>query len=176
MGDTDVSTASLIDNDAFISDMARFADGTGLSEKQLRKKYRFDETTWEQLGSDDLLCERIEAEKARRIANGSTARQRAQVHFATAPNVLGGILNDNNANARHRIESAKELRAIATPASEAAAASERFQITIILSADGNEHVEKYDKPLKPIEPTIDPDAADTAPQKLIEDSDGQNNL
>jgi hypothetical protein len=170
----DFPSALLEDHD-FIVTLARFHDGL-TTEAAIRKKYGFDDQVWESLGSNDALCEQVLAESARRIRDGSTARERAQVHFAGAPNVLGGILNDNNANARHRIESAKELRAISANGPEAAAAVDRFQITIVLSADGNEHVETYDKPLKPIEPMIDPDVADTAPQKLIEGGDEQNNF
>jgi len=43
---------SLIDNDAFITDMARYAEGS-LSEKQIRKKYKFDNDVWNKLGEDE---------------------------------------------------------------------------------------------------------------------------
>src|SRR5262245_63580335 len=103
---------SLIENHEFITDCARYAEGL-LSEKEVKKKYRFDDQTWERLGEDEALIEAIEAEKTRRIRNGSTARERAQQLFATAPNVLGDILHDDGTSARSRIESARELRQIA---------------------------------------------------------------
>jgi hypothetical protein len=138
-GDAVTLSTSFIDNDAFISDMARFADQS-LTEEQVRKKYRLAESDWIALAENDDLVRKIEDETTRRIRDGSTARERAQIHFATAPNVLGGILNDSNANARHRIESAKELRAIAVPPGQATGAdASRFEI--ILNAD----VETYNK-------------------------------
>jgi hypothetical protein len=141
MDDATGLSASFINNDAFVSDMARFASGD-LAEKAIRKKYRLAESDWIALAENDELVRKIEDESTRRLRDGSTARERAQVHFATAPNVLGGILNDGNANARHRIESAKELRAIAVPAGQAAGSdNNRFEIKIILNAD----VETYNK-------------------------------
>jgi hypothetical protein len=155
--------ASLLDDREFIVTLARFADGL-ISEAVIRKKYGFDDQVWESLGSNDALCERIQAEAARRIADGSTARERAQMHFATAPNVLGGILQDNNANARHRIESAKELRAIATPPSEAAAAADRFIITINLGGDVVEH---YNKSRAIDANDVDPNDTDTTMLAIV---------
>ena len=55
----------------FISDLARFADNL-LSEAAVKKKYRLAESAWEALGSNDALVEKIEAEKLRRIRDGST--------------------------------------------------------------------------------------------------------
>jgi hypothetical protein len=68
----------------FIVDCARFAEGI-LTERAVKKKYRFDDETWERLGSDEALIESIENEKTRRIRDGTTARERAQVLFAQAP-------------------------------------------------------------------------------------------
>jgi hypothetical protein len=127
----------------FVVDMARFAEGD-LTEKWVRRKYRFDAEAWEKLGGDDRLVEEIEAEKLKRIRSGDSARERAQIHFAAAPNVLGDILNDQHASPRHRIESAKELRVVAANGPKAAPATERFQIIIDL---GDGHIERYDKPL-----------------------------
>ena len=132
---------SFTEDHEFIVDLARYAEGS-LSEQQVKKKYRFDDETWVRLGADDALVERIEAEKIRRIRDGSAARESAQRIFTSAPTVLGGILHDENANARHRIESAKELRQIATPPSDPAPESDRFVITINLGGDVVEHYNK----------------------------------
>ena len=51
-------TSSLIDDHGFIVDMARYADGL-LTEAQIKKKYRFDAATWNQLGTDDALVEKL---------------------------------------------------------------------------------------------------------------------
>jgi hypothetical protein len=47
------------------------------------------------------------------LRNGVAAREAAAKEFIKAPAVLGGILNDQSANAKHRIDSARELRATA---------------------------------------------------------------
>jgi hypothetical protein len=142
---------NLIEDHEFVVDLARYAEGT-LSEQQVKKKYHFDDNTWARLGENDALVERIEAEKLRRVRNGSTARERAQQIFATAPGVLGDILHNDGASPRHRIESAKELRAISANGPEATPAADRIQIVINLGADV---VERYDKSR-----AIDPHDAD----------------
>ena len=132
---------NLIEDPEFVVDLARYAEGS-LSEQQVKKKYHFDDATWALLGENDALVERIEAEKIRRVRDGSTARECAQQIFATAPGVLGGILHNDGASPRHRIESAKELRAIASVGPESAPAADRFQIVINL---GGDVIERYDK-------------------------------
>ena len=62
-----------------------------MTERQVKKKYRFTDDVWATLGEDDGLVERIEAEKLRRIRDGSAARELAQQAFIAAPNVLGSI-------------------------------------------------------------------------------------
>ena len=91
-----------------IVDCVRFAEGL-LDEKAVRKKYRFDDSAWEALGNNDELVEKIEAEKVRRIRDGSSKREKAQALIVKAPDVLSDILLDNNASPRHRIDSAKTL-------------------------------------------------------------------
>jgi hypothetical protein len=92
MGDVvDLHGQSLIENHEFVSDCARYGEGL-LDKKFLKAKYRFDDSTWERLGSDDALVEAIEFEKIRRMRNGDSAREKAQQLFVAAPGVLGGIL------------------------------------------------------------------------------------
>ena len=143
---------SLIKNHEFITDCARYAEGL-LSEQDVKKKHHFDDDTWARLGDDEALIQAIEAEKVRRIRNGSTARERAQQLFATAPGVLGDILHGDAVSPRHKIESARELRQIAANGPEAAPASDRFQITINLGADV---VERYDKSIAVNPNDVDP--------------------
>ena len=152
---------SLTENHEFITDCARYAEGL-LSEKEVKKKHHFDDDTWARLGDDDALIEAIEAEKVRRIRNGSSARERAQQVFATAPSVLGDILHDDSASPRHRIESARELRQIAANGPEAAPAADRFVITINLGAE----VLHFDKSIAIDANDVDPNDTDTAPQEL----------
>jgi len=154
---------SLLDNTEFIVDLARYADGI-LSEAAVRKKYRLPDDVWQGLANDEELVSAIEAEKVRRIRNGSSARERAQQLFATAPDVLGKILNDDSASPRHRIESAKELRAVAANSPEAAPTSdEKFTIVINL---GNDQKLRIDKATGII--PNDGEILDHAPQGLLE--------
>jgi hypothetical protein len=153
---------SLVENHEFIADCARYAEGL-LSEKEVKKKHRFDNATWERLGENDALVEAIEAEKTRRIRNGSTKRERAQQLVAQAPGVLGNIMLDANASPKHRIDSAKALDTFAANGPEAAPASERFVITINLGGD----VERYSKSIAIDANDVDPNDTDTTPQKLL---------
>jgi putative sterol carrier protein len=158
MGEIVKFPSALIDDHAFIVDMARFADGL-LTEKQIKKKYRFDAATWESMGSNDTLVEAIEAEKLRRIRDGSTKRERAQVEIVDAAPILGGIMRDPGANERHRIDAVKTLDSLAATGPEKVPAGERFIITINLNSDGSDHVEHYDK-------SITIDANDTTPEQI----------
>jgi hypothetical protein len=174
MADADLAQALMQDSD-FLLDMCRFSEGI-YTEAAIRKKYRLEESDWVTLGEDDELVRKIEAEKIRRVRDGSCKRERAQQFVTEAPRVMNGIMLDDKASPKHKIDAAKTLDGFAANGPQGVPAADRFQITIVLSADGNEHVETYDKPRKPIGPTIDSDAVDTTPQKLIEDGDGQNNF
>ena len=153
----------LEDNQEFVADCCRFAEGI-LDEKAVKQKYRFDDDTWEKLGSNEVLIEKIEAEKVRRIRNGSAKRERAQQLVVQAPNVLGDIMLDTSASPKHRIDSAKALDAFAANGPEAAPASDRFQITINLGSD----VLHFDKSIAIDANDVDPfNDTDTTPQGLL---------
>ena len=47
------------DNQEFVADCCRYAENI-LSEEAVRKKWHFDNATWEKLGSNDALVEAIE--------------------------------------------------------------------------------------------------------------------
>jgi hypothetical protein len=153
--------ANFIDDHDFIVTMARFADGLE-TRAAVKKRFNFSDEIWESLGSNDRLVEAISRESARRLADGSTARERAQVLYAEVPPVLGEILK-KSASDRNRIESARELRAISSVGPEATTASERFVISIILNGD----VETYNKSRAIDVNDINPDDPDSAPQKLV---------
>jgi len=125
---------SLINNLEFITDLARYAEGV-LSEATVKKKYHFDDASWESLGEDEALIEAIEAEKVRRVRNGSAKREKAQQHIVKAPDILSAIMCDDGANARHRVDSIKALDALADPGPKAAPTLDRFVIKIDLTAD-----------------------------------------
>jgi hypothetical protein len=138
------TTANLSDNFEFIQDLCRFAESI-LTEKQVKKKWRFTADVWTRLGDDDVLVEKIEAEKIRRIRDGSSKRERAQLLVVKAPDVLSGILLDSSASPRHRIDSAKALDDFAANGPTAAPAGDRFVITINLGAD----TLRFDKSIAP---------------------------
>src|SRR5262245_35342312 len=140
MGDVVKFPTALIEDHEFISDMARYAEGL-LSEKDVKKRHRFDDTTWERLGEDDKLIEAIEAEKLRRVRSGLAKRELAQKHVVKAPDVLNTIMLDSAASPKHRIDSAKVLDQFAANGPDAAPAADRFIIQINLGDD----VLKFDK-------------------------------
>jgi hypothetical protein len=155
--------ARLEDNQEFVADCARYAEGI-LSEEAVKKKHHFDDDTWGKLGNNEALIEAIEAEKIRRIRNGSAKRERAQQLVVQAPDVLGGIMLDASASPKHRIDSAKALDAFAANGPEAAPASDRFQITINLGSD----VLHFDKSIAIDANDVDPfNDTETTPQGLL---------
>jgi hypothetical protein len=164
-----------IENDELIADLCRFSEGI-LTEKQVRKRHQLAEKIWRRMGKDDALVEKIEAEKIRRIRDGSYKREKAQLHVVKAPDVLESIMSDVNANARHRIQSAEVLDRFAANGPGAAPPADRFQITIILNADrkssdadADADVIHFDKSIS-INPNDEPN-----PQAVItkKDDDGE---
>ena len=101
----------LEDDLEFISDLARYAEGL-FSEQDVKKKHHLSADTWERLGSNEVLIEKIEAEKVRRIRNGRAKREKAQQLVVQAPDVLGGIMLDASASPKHRIELSQSTRCI----------------------------------------------------------------
>jgi hypothetical protein len=144
-----------IEDDELIENLARFADGT-LSEAAVKSRHHLSNEEWSALGDSDRLVELVEAAKLRRIRTGATKRERAQIEIVDGPPILGKIMRDPNANARHVIDSVKALDALASTGAEAAAAGTRFEITINLGAD---HIEHYSK-------SIAIDANDTDPNEV----------
>jgi hypothetical protein len=136
---------TLLTNTEFLADMARFAEAI-LSEADVRKRHYLNDNDWERLGSDERLIRAIEDEKIRRVRNGAHAREKAQQVFVKAPDVLDEILSDKSASPRHKIESSRELRAIAAVGPEARPTEERYSIVINL---GEDHKLVIDKPIRP---------------------------
>jgi hypothetical protein len=124
----------------------------------------FDDTVWEKLADDDNLVRAIEAESVRRIRDGSAKKEKAQKLVVAAPDVLSNILLDNTANARHRIDSCKVLNDFAANGPEAAPASDRFIISIVLNSDnsgGEPAALHFNKSIRPLSPgEVDPDDVD----------------
>jgi hypothetical protein len=89
-------------------------------------------------------------------------------HIVRGPNVLSEIMDNPNANERHRVDAIKTLDALAANGPEKVPAADRFIISIHLGAD----TEHYDK-------SIAIDANDVPPAKpqitttKKDDDDGQ---
>jgi hypothetical protein len=139
---------------ALVRDLCRYQEKI-LTEKQVKRTWKFDEATWNALGGadGDEVVRAVEAETIRRVRDGSAKREKSQLLVTKAPDVLGGIMMDDSANPRHRIDSAKELNAFASNGPAEAAAQDRFIITINLGtdADGKPVIEHFDKPLAAID-------------------------
>ena len=99
-------------------------------------------SAWARLAENGPLVQAVETEKARRVRDGTAAREKAQWLFVQAPDVLGNILNDTTTSPRHRIEAARELRQVATGGAESTPATgDRVIIRIDLTAGGGEVIE-----------------------------------
>jgi hypothetical protein len=147
----------------FVVDACRAGEGV-ITDSELCEKYEISPENLTAISRNKALIRAIQAERERRVRSGTAARESAAKIFVRAPQVLGDILDDKSASPRHRIESAKELRATANgPGAESAGeASERFVITINLGGD----VETYSKSR-----TVNPNDRDPAePLKIVVDN------
>jgi len=134
-----------------------------ISEAAVRKKYHFDESTWESLGKDDALVERIEAEKLQRIRNGSAKREKAQQLIVKGPEILDGIMSDSKASPKHKVDAIKTLDALAANGPRAAEEQDRVVITINLGGDEKLVVDTL---VKPIPPNTDGKIIDATPSPI----------
>jgi len=135
----------------FVTDAVRAAEGL-CSDKDLVEKYEIEPEEWRNITKNTTLIRAIQDERVRRVRNGSAAREAAAQHFIEAPAVLSEILTDRSENPRHRIESARELRATATSgagAKNSADAGPTFKIVINLGSD----TEVYEKEIAPMKPS-----------------------
>jgi len=120
---------------AFLSDCARNRERI-MSDDAIREKYGIDQDAWNEIIKDKAVRLAVNAESERRVRSGDAARDSAAKLFATAPEMLGKIMNDPKSSPRHVIEAHKELRATARAGDEQSAdAPERFIISINIGAD-----------------------------------------
>ena len=127
--------AQLLADTEFVADLARYAEKL-LTEKFTRRKYgNLTDDVWFSLAENDELVSAIEAEKLRRIRNGSAKREKAQLHIVRAPDVLEKIMSDESQNSRHRVDAVKALDSLADNGPRAAPDADRFIIRIDLTAD-----------------------------------------
>jgi hypothetical protein len=115
MGDVvDLKPVSLVDNQELIRDCCRFQEGI-LSEANMRRKYGFAESVWQDLGEDSALLSAVEEEKLRRMRSGTSKREKAQLHVMRAPDVAAEIMLNESANHRHRLDACKVLEDSVAP-------------------------------------------------------------
>jgi len=169
LGDDTPVPPSLVDNFELIQDLCRYAEGL-FTREQVKRRWKklITEEMWETLGSNDELVDRIEAEKVRRVRDGSFKRERAQQHVTKAPDVLDSIMMDTKANAKHKVDAIKALDALAGNTPDAVE-QDRIVIRIDLSAD--ERSKHPERPINPadvlvIDTSIRPKPGDTAPNTI----------
>jgi hypothetical protein len=121
----------------FVTDCCRNLEKL-LSDKEVQQKWGLSDATWAGLASNTSLLTAVRAERTRRVHSGEAVREASQYQLLRAPNVLGGILTDENTAPRHRIEAAKELRQAAGDAVEAMNEKEKF--TLIINLGGDEKI------------------------------------
>jgi hypothetical protein len=127
---------------SFLVDAVRAAEGL-ITDRDLVELHGVSPPELQALAKDSSFARALRAERDRRVRDGTAARESAAQIFVRAPKIMGQILDNEQANARHRIEAARELRQTALPEnSNNPAASERFTITIDLGAG---HIERYDE-------------------------------
>jgi hypothetical protein len=135
--------AQLLNDSAFICDLARYQEQL-VTKRFIRKKYsNLDEAAWTQLAKSEELISAIELESARRVSDGSSMREKARLRVVRAPDVAASIMDDREANARHRLDAVKILDDLAG-GPQAVPPMDRFQIVINLGTD----TETYDKPIE----------------------------
>jgi hypothetical protein len=138
----------------FVVDCTRAGEGL-ITDKELAEIYEISPADWQNIAKDAALGRAIRAERDRRVRNGVAAREAAQKHFVRAPNILSTIMDNEQSNARHRIEAIKELRQTAIPEqNNPATQSEMFHIVINLGSD----TEVYNKSRKIGVEDVAPDA------------------
>ena len=160
MGDViGLQDRQLIENQEFVSDLARFSESL-LTEKFIRRKYgNLDEASWTRLAENEELIAKIEDEKLRRTRDGSSKRELAQKHIVRGPDILNGIASDVSASPRHRVDALRTLDGMAANSPSAAAGqSDRYVIQINI---GDTSL-VFDKPITPTNVhDIDPTDTDT---------------
>ena len=120
---------------AFISDCARYTEGL-VAETDVKSKWGLSDEAWRGLEQNPAVLEAVQRERERRVMDGVAAAEAARRQFVKAPSVLGGILSSDEVSPRHRIEAARELRAIASADGDADRQSgEKFTVVINLGAD-----------------------------------------
>jgi hypothetical protein len=140
---------------AFTTDLARNKEQL-VSDAQIIEKYDITPDDWTAITQSKAVRLAVNAEHERRTFNNDAAREAAAKFFTQAPSVLNGILQDQKAPFRSRIEASKELRATARAGDEKAGDTpDRVIIEINLGADEKLVVDSGPLPKKRTQEAID---------------------
>jgi hypothetical protein len=142
---------------SFLVDAVRAAENL-ISDDELQEVYEVTTEYLQSLATNKFFARALRAERDRRVRSGTAAREAASKYFIKSPKILDEIQSDETANARHKIESIRELRQIAAPENASGPTqSDRFAITINIGDGGL----RYNKSI-----AIDPN--DGEEPKLVE--------
>src|SRR5262249_50065764 len=121
---------------AFVSDCCRNREKI-FSDQQIREKYEItSDAAWTEIINNKSLRLAIGTESEKRMLRGISAQEQAAKIFTEAPEVLGTILRDNKASAKHRIDASRELRATARVGDDRPGdTADRVVVTINLGND-----------------------------------------
>jgi hypothetical protein len=129
-----VSLGSEIGN-SFIGDCARYTEGL-ISEAEIRSRWGLTDEQWQAFEQNTPILDAVRHERERRIMNGAAVAEAARRQHVNAPSVLGSILSNDGVSPRHRIEAARELRAIAIDNGRSEGhAHEKFTVIINIGKD-----------------------------------------
>jgi hypothetical protein len=132
----------------FVADCVRAGEGI-IRDKDLREKYEIAAGAWKNITKNKALIQAIRTESERRTRAGIAAQEAASKHFAGAPKVLNELMTDPKTHPKFRIESARELRAVAIGDGnkDGAPNADKFIININLGSR-REHYEFTPAPAK----------------------------
>jgi hypothetical protein len=134
---------------AFISDCSRNKEKL-LNDRQICERYGLTLKGWEKIAENKKVVQAVCTEHERRVRSGVAAQEAAAKLFATAPKILGDIMNNPYSSPRHKVEAIRELRATATNNHENTPDSaDRFVISINLGGDEKLVFDKERAPLTP---------------------------
>jgi hypothetical protein len=156
---------------SFITDATRAAESV-IDDATLMEKYELSIEELQVIANTKAVGRAIRKERELRLRSGVATKELAAKSYFKVPTVLDSILMNEQMSGRNRIESARELRVIATPENQTnpAVQSERFLIRIDLTASGDGEV--FEKEIVLTNNTdFDEQPKLTTPAKLIIDND-----
>jgi hypothetical protein len=138
----------------FTENCVRAGEGL-ISDRELSELYELTPADFQDISKDTALIRALRTVRDQRVRSGRAAREAAAKHFVRAPNILSTIMDSEQANPKHKIESIRELRQIAIPENQNSQPDNgRFIIQINLGSD----TEIYNKSIAVTPDDIPPDA------------------